>query len=251
MNRFKRLTIKEIAVEIDRIIANTHNGVDYKYMFNYLENKLETDITHDEIVLLCETTLKIAKTKNRILRHLEKDVWRFIDMLPMQLSLDQEFSSEDPENEYLEELLPNTDYSDLRKQILSRLIGLVQEILALKDDNSNGSNVRRAGSLSLLRQLIDEYEIPFAKDMFLHSISSKNKKEQYEALQGLGNYYAIYEDDPDEELIKTLTDIHKETDDDTIASTCLQIQINCGKMDQMKAVFKMGDWKDAHYYRRK
>ena len=42
------------------------------------------------------------------------------------------------------------------------------------------------------------YTIPDAKKIFLNSLKSKNKDEQYNALEGLENYYEITEDEIDD-----------------------------------------------------
>ena len=242
MNKIKKKDLKEICNEIDLIISGKDNRIDYKYIFLHLDDSLTNKINYGEIVLICETIIKIAKTKNRIIRHLEKDFWSFINKIPFQIILIQGLDISKNE-----ELLSNTDYDNTNKRILSRLIGLVQEVIELKDDNSKGSELRRAGSLRLLGEMINYYHIPIAKSLFMDSVNSKNKKEQYEALQGLENYYDVSEDEIEDDLVKILDVIKKETDDRTIASTCLQIQINAGIINEMTAVCEIDNWKDEHY----
>ena len=243
MNKIKKKNIKGICKEIDLIIAGKDNRIDYKYIFLYLDDALGKKISYDDIVLICETIIKIAKTKNRIIRHLEKDFWNFINRIPFQIIMIQRLDIS--ENE---ELLSNTDYDNTNKRILSRLIGLVQEIIGLKDDNSKGSELRRAGSLKIIAEMINYYHIPIAKSLFLNSINSKNSKEQYAALEGLGNFYDVSEEVIDDDLVKILSDIKNETDDRTVMSTCLQILVNAGTIDEMIAVSEIDDWKDEHYY---
>jgi hypothetical protein len=243
MEKIKKRNIKEICNEIDLIIAGKDNRIDYKYIFLHLDDALTKKISYDEIVLICETIIKIAKTKNRIIRHLEKDFWSFINKIPFHIILIQGLDI--IENE---ELLSNTDYDNTNKRILSRLIGLVQEVIGLKDDKSKGSELRRAGSLRILGGMINYYHIAIAKSLFVDSMNSKNKKEQYAALEGLENYYDVSEDEIEDDLVKILNDIKNETDDRTVASTCLQIQINAGIIDEMIAVSEIDDWKDEHYY---
>ena len=138
-------------------------------------------------------------------------------------------------------------YKNQQKKILSRILGLSIEILKLPDDNSKGSELRRANALKLIADLNGYYIIPDVKTLFLNSIKSKNSAEQYSALEGLENYYDVTEDQIDDDLVKTLNEIIKETDERTVASTCLQIQINAGIINEMTAVFEMNDWKDEHY----
>ena len=243
MNKIKKKNIKEICNEIDLIIAGKDNRIDYKYIFLHLDEALTKKISYNETILICETIIKIAKTKNKILRHLEKDFWSFINKIPSQIIIIQGLDIS--ENE---ELLPNTEYHNTSKRILSKFIELVQEIIGLKEDNSKGSGLRRAGSLKLLGEMISYYHIPIAKSLFADSISSKNKEEQYAALEGLENYYDVSEDEIEDDLVKILNDVKNETDDRTVASACLQIQINAGIIDEMIAVIEIDDWEDEHYY---
>jgi hypothetical protein len=242
MESITKMDIKGVCKEVDLIIEGSNNKNDYKYIYIHLNDSLSKSISYAEIDLICETTLKIAKTKHRILRHLEKDFWGFILKVPFKMILID--GLEIAENE---ELAPDTDYANENKKMLSRLIGLALEVLELKDDNSKGSDLRRASALKLISELMDYYHIPFAKKLFVGSIKSKNKKEQYTALEGLENYYNLYDEEIEDDLIQTLTLIKDETDDRTVASTCLQIQINAGVIDELGAVFEMDDWKDEHY----
>ena len=242
MEIIKKKDIKGVCKEVDLIIEGSDNKFDYKYIFIHLDESLRKRISYAEIELICETILKIAKTKNRILRNLEKDFWSLIIKIPFKIVLIQ--GLEIGKNE---ELTPNTDYDNVGKKILSRLIGLALEILELKDDNSKGSDLRRASSLELFAELIDYYHIPIAKKLFVDSINSKNVREQYAALEGLENYYSVYDEEIEEDLIQKLDLIKDKTEDRTVASTCLQIQINAGVIDEIDAVFEIDDWKDEHY----
>lgn len=236
------MDLKGVCKEVDLIIEGSNNKNDYKYIYIHLNDSLSKSISYAEIDLICETTLKIAKTKHRILRHLEKDFWSFILKVPFKIILID--GVEIAENE---ELAPNTDYANVGKKMLSRLIGLALEVLELKDDNSKGGDLRRASALDLISELMDYYLLSFAKKLFVGSINSKNVREQYAALEGLENYYSLYDEEIEEDLIQNLNLIKGETDDRTVASTCLQIQINAGVIDELGAVFEMDDWKDEHY----
>ncbi|WP_166366759.1 hypothetical protein [Perlabentimonas gracilis] len=238
----KHKNIIEICKEIDLIVEKKDNKKDYKKLYYDLLNVLQEEIEYSEIVIFCNTVLKIAKTKNRILRYLEKDFWNFINELPFKILLIQ--SNEITENEEIE---PNIEYNNHGKKILSKILGLSIEILELPDDNSNGSELRRANALKLIADLNSYYIIPDVKTLFLNSIKSKNADEQYNALEGLEHYYDMTEDQIDDGLVKTLNSIIKETNERTVASTCLQIQINAGIINEMTAICEIDDWKDEHY----
>jgi len=242
MGKITKKNVKEICTEIDLIIEGKDIKNDYQYIYIHLNDVFTRIMSYTEIDLICKTTIKISKTKNRTLRYLENDFWDFINRIPTEIIVIQELYIS--ENEIL---LSNTDYDSPGKRILSRVLGLAQEVLELKYDNSKGSDLRRAGSIKYVGEMINYYHIPVARSLFVNSITSKNKKEQYAALEGLENYYDVSEDEIDNDLVKTLNDIIQETDDRSVASTCLQIQINAGIIDEMTALFEMDDWKEEHY----
>lgn len=126
-------------------------------------------------------------------------------------------------------------------------MGLALEIIEIKDDHSKGSDLRRAGALKIIGSLISYHHIPDARRLFLDSIQSKNNEEQFAALEGLGNYYEFSDDEPEDDLLNILDDIMADTDDRAVVSTCLQIQINAGLMDEMTALTLIDDWEDAHF----
>jgi hypothetical protein len=241
MEKIRKKNIKEICKLVDQIIDGSDNKMDYKYISFHLNEALTHKISYDDIELISETVVKIAKTKNRIIRHIEKEFWEFVNNVPFQILLVQELDIDEEE-----ELLSDMDYNTPGKKILSRLLGLTQEILGIKDDNSKGSDLRRSGSLRLIADLISYYQFPIAKELFVESINSKNVKEQYTALEGLENYYSFSDDDIEDDLIQNLDRIIDETNNRTVASICLQIQINAGLIDEMTALFEMDEWKDDH-----
>jgi len=240
---FKEMSIKEICNEIDLIIAGTDNRKDYKNIYYSLHSALTRRIIYSDIALICETILKIAKTKNKILRYLEKDFWGFVNAASLKIIFSKKIVL--GENE---ELLANTCYDNINKRILSKIVGVVEEVIGLKDDNSKGSELRRSGALNVLADMICYIHVPVAKRLFLDSINSNNQKEQYAALLGLENYFSFSNDEIETDLVDALDKIKDETDDRAIASTCLQIQINAGIIDEMVALDEIDDWKDEHYY---
>lgn len=237
------MSIKEICNEIDLIIAGTDNRKDYKNIYYSLHSALTRRIIYSDIALICETILKIAKTKNKILRYLEKDFWGFVNAASLKIIFSKKIVL--GENE---ELLANTCYDNINKRILSKIVGVVEEVIGLKDDNSKGSELRRSGALNVLADMICYIHVPVAKRLFLDSINSNNQKEQYAALLGLENYFSFSNDEIETDLVDALDKIKDETDDRAIASTCLQIQINAGIIDEMVALDEIDDWKDEHYY---
>lgn len=239
MEKIEKKNIKEICRLIDQKIEGSVKRNDNSYIYIYLMEALAGKLSYDDIVLICEKAVEIAKTRNRGIRHLEKYYWKFINNVPLKILFIHK-----PNIAENEELLSNTDYDDTDKKILSRLLGLAQEILEIKDDHSKASDLRRSSSLRIVADLFDWYHIPFAKKLFVESINSKNQEEQYTALEGLERYFSISDDVPEDDLIQQLKRIKDETDERCVASTCLQILLNAGLIDEMTAVLEMDDWDD-------
>ena len=130
--------------------------------------------------------------------------------------------------------------------MISRILGLSQSILDLPKDKTKSCEKRRALAIEAVSELINYCNIANAKELFLTSIKSDKNNEQYSALQGFENYYDITDEEIDVDTLNVLNKIVKETDDRTIASTCLQIQINAGVIDEFNAIIEMDDWKDEH-----
>ncbi|RLE18742.1 MAG: hypothetical protein DRJ14_02750 [Acidobacteria bacterium] len=243
--RRKFKSISRICEEIDWIISNKDYKQDHKRLpLDLWDAVLHRELLYFEIDLFCITILKIANAKNRKLPYLERELWDFINNLPVYISRKQNLKiSEEEELDFC------IDYPNEGKKMLSRLIGLSKEILEFPDDHSKRNETRKSGSLRLLAELTRHYCIPGVKELFLNSVGSKNPQEQYCALEGLMNYYDGKGDEVDNGVIQALDKIIKETEDRSVVFICLQIQINAGIISEMSAVFAMDDWKDEHYYK--
>ena len=242
MKEIRKKSIKEICHQVDLIINDPVSKIDYDSIYYPLDSALSKKVNLNEVTLFCETIIKLAKSKGRKIAYIEKDFWKLANKIPYKITVLQSL-----DNDVTEELLPDTDYNNADKKILSHLIGYMQKIMKLKDDHSKRSDIRRSTSLRIIAGLNYYYHIPFTKSIFTDSITSRNKDEQYEALQGLEMYYKISGEKIEDETVQTLNHIINKTDERTVASTCLQIQINAGLINEMKAVFAMDDWKDKNY----
>lgn len=242
----KKKNITMICSEINNILVNEKIVKEKKINITTLSCDLRAalfqDISYDQINEFCELTLKIAKTKGRIIRNIEKNIWLEISELPFRL-----ISNLDIEIKENEEISSSCDYENGIKKIFSRILKLSLEVLKIDDDKSNASDNRRSGALKYIGEMLNYYNIPDSKNIFLESINSTNKQEQYFALTGLEIYYATTEDKLSKKTITELNKIIKQTDDRTVASTCLQIQINAGIIDELSAVCSIDDWKDENW----
>ncbi len=234
---FKNRNLTEICAEINNVIHTSgekSKKIEYNDLMTDFYRTLFNSFDYKQIDDLCNITVKIAKTKNRVIRYIEKDIWRDLPDLPLKLIQYSDFEiAED------EVLMPESENENEIKKILSRLLKLSYDILELEDDRSKSSEIRRAGALEIIAEINNFYVVTDSKLTFIKSINSSNTKEQYSALTGLDNYYRTTDDEIDEKLLKNLNLIIKETDDRTVASVCLQIQINAGLIDELSAVFSI------------
>jgi len=70
--------------------------------------------------------------------------------------------------------------------------------------------------------------------------------EQYYALEGFERYFLLHVEKIPNELLNELKHIFETTKRREIASTCLEIEMNIGLIEQHDAVFRMDDWKDKN-----
>ncbi len=242
MNKIKKhRSISGICDEINLIIDNQYNNAEFKHLSTEFRYAIQAEIEYSDILVLCDTVIKVGKIKNRKLRYLEKEFWKFITEIPFRILIHEGDMLED------EEIKSNTDYSNPKKKILSRLIGLSKEILEVTDIKTKSNEFRRTSALKLIAEMVNYYNISDVKNIFLNSIKSKNKSEQQIALEGLESYYQVTENEIDEDLIKVLNEIFKQTNDRIVASICLQIQINAGIVDEFDAILQLDDWKEDHW----
>lgn len=235
-------SIVEICNDIDLIIQGNTN-ITIRSVMLQCSNVLKREFKHSEIDAYCDTIIKVAKSKNRKLRTIEIDLWDLLTQGFLFKIVDSNFDLDSNNN-----LTPNTEYKDHKKRMISRILGLSLSVLSLPLDKTKSCEKRRAAAIELLAEITNYCKFDKAKELFLASINSNSNKEKYNALIGLENYYNFLEEEMDENTLKFLTRIIKETDDRTIASTCLQIQINTGLLDDFSAMLEMDKWKDEHYY---
>jgi len=220
----KQKTIDEICSGIYGVLEDKNlKKADCYTLLADLNAAMYSKIDFIQLNQLCEIILKIAKTKNRAIRFVESSLWDEIPHLLYNL-----IDNYDLDLDEEEELKPDVKYSNEAKKMLSRLLQLSYEALSLNDDKSKAGEVRREGALKLISELVEYYIVPESKALFLNSLKSSNKREQYFALIGLQNYYAACDEKIDADLIENLANLFDVTDDDSIASTCLQIKVNAG-----------------------
>jgi len=241
MIKEKHRSISGICDEINLIIDNQYNNAEFKHLSTEFRYAIQAETEYSDILVLCDTVIKVGKIKNRKLRYLEKEFWKFIIEIPFRILIHEGDMLED------KEIKPNTDYSNPKKKILSKLIGLSKEILEVTDIKTKSNEFRRTSALKLIAEMVNYYNISDVKNIFLNSIKSKNKSEQQIALEGLESYYQVTENEIDEDLIKVLNEIFKQTNDRIVASICLQIQINAGIVDEFDAILQLDDWKEDHW----
>jgi len=235
-------SIVEICNDIDLIIQGDVNITIKSVMFQ-CSNVLKRELEYSEINSYCDTIIKVAKSKNRKLRTIENDLWDFLTQGFLFKIVGSNFDIDRNNN-----LISNTEYENHKRRMISRMLGLSLSVLALPLDKTKSCEKRRASAIELLAEISNYCKFSKAKELFLASINSNSKREKYNALIGLENYYNFTEENIDENTLKFLTRTIKETDDRTIATTCLQIQINAGLLDEFSAMVEIDNWKDEHYY---
>lgn len=241
-HKFK--TIEEICSIVDLIIEKKAGKNVHKSLCMDLNCIDYYNVEYTDMVKLCDKILLMAKTRNRIIRHIEDDFWKTIIDLPFNFIILSDFEVD--ENE---ELLLGEDYSNKHKKILLLILELSIQVLNLKNEETKSCDERRSNALKTISELLDYYVIKDARALLLKSIESKGNKEQYAALEALANYYDLSESELDKQLIEKLNTIIDETDDQNTAMSCLEILVNTGVIDEMEAMNRMDNWKDEYWGR--
>lgn len=240
-------------MEIDKLSNNIlefceSDTITYKdniRQMNDLFNKLRfPEIREEEVKVLISLHRELSKIKNRKAIYLEEEIARLVLVnLPIRIQMKDKDISDD-----IEELTEEYD-TDQRATIKlsSELLKYAKEVIASKDDKSKRYKKRVIEAIRLLTELNKFYEIKGVKEIFQSKIEDKDGDLQFAVLSGLEEYYDYRNvDELTEEEEGKLEQIIKTTKDRSIASTCCQILINAGKMDEFEAVITMDDWKDKN-----
>ena len=101
----------------------------------------------------------------------------------------------------------------------------------------------------MLNELQHYYRLQGHKDIYWANTKAKDQDVQFFALDGLADYYQQHDESLTAAEQKALRRIIDRTDNRDTASTCCQVLINAGIMDELEAVVVMDDWKDKHWGR--
>ncbi len=231
----------EFSQYIDRLVAGEITEVDRRFVYPYLSRSLNGKNQEAELPRIGEALVKMAGSKNIKLRGLEKTIWQLVCDIPLHMSIETHLDGD----EWIA-LHADTHYPESDRRICSQLLGLALKFLDLPNDGRKAAEVRRAGALEILADLITYYAIPEAKPAFLSSVRSKNMGECAAALEGLVNYYSFYDDEIESGLEEVLQKILAKTDDEEVAANCLYIQFITGVISDGETVREMDDWKERH-----
>ena len=202
--------------------------------------------TVEETRSLVSLHRELSKIKNRKASYLEEEIARLILVgLPFRIRMEDESIPKD----IIENL--EDDYQEDQRiaiKMSSELLKYGKEVLTTKDDKSKRYKKRIKDVIRLLNELQQFYEIKGVKEIFKSKIEDKDEDLQFFALYGLEIYYAH---ECAEKLTKEeeekLEEIIKSTKTRETASTCCQILINSGKIDEFGAMMRIDGWKDRNW----
>lgn len=241
MTNTKKPTFKELCEVIDLIIAGTAPKGAHRLLYFQLSDALSYGASLEDVKLLCETAIKLAHSKGRIIPHTENRFWDFLSALPLVLPISSVLSNKSFKmNE--NETVPNEENA-----VIDELMKLADKILSTKKENTARYIARISAVIHLLSNLLLRYDVPKAKDIIIELIDSENTEIQFNALTALENHFINSDDELSEDLIEKLDDIAYDTTDRTTFVTCMEIQINAGIIDEMTALSSLDDWKERNY----
>jgi len=243
------MQIKKIGKEILKICESDkfpYKENKYK-LYELSDNLRDTKIINEEqLQEFISIHRKLTKIRNRKASYIEEEIARLILVsLPFKIKMRDEEIPDDVLEELQESYEPNTR---MGLKMSSQLLRYSKEIISSKEDKSKRYKKRIKEAIRMLNELQQFYEIKGIKAVFTNKISDKDKDLQFFALYGLEVYYAHENAEKlTKEEEKKLEEIIKKTDTRETASTCCQILINAGKIDEFGALYRIDEWKERNW----
>ncbi len=186
--------------------------------------------------------------KGRKASFAEEEIARgVLEKLPMAIfmNMDEETKAQDEAIDLKTE--PSPSSQSLPVQMCAELAAHAVRICNSPAEKSKRYQKRLVQGIRLLNELQHYYLLLGAKDIYWPKVESQDQDVQFFALDSLAGYYMQHETSltPSEQAV--LRGIIDSTDHRYTASTCCQVLINAGVMDELEAVITMDDWKDKHW----
>lgn len=240
-------TFDEILARIDlAIMSKTPITGDERYaLLSGLGQLMAQAGMAQAVPQLSARMLAIAELDLPGFSYLEKDLWHDMwHFTPIFGPADYEMQDE---YEYIE---AGNIYPNEYKTMISNIAGLCTKVLTLPKNSRAGGRARRRGAMEVLSEISKICVVEGAKEIFLECLKEKDEDAWMFALDGLGNYWYAQNVKPSAEELALINQIFNKTKDRSTASTCLQVQIDLGLIDEMQALGAMDAWKDRVYGRR-
>lgn len=142
-----------------------------------------------------------------------------------------------------------TENDRLALRLSSIILKYGKEIIESKEDKSKRYKNRVTEAIRWLDGLQNYYKVENIKEIFFSKVEDKDEDLQFFALCGLENYYAHSEVEPlTKEEEERLESIMKTTKTRETVTTCCQILINTGKIEEFGAMMRVDNWKDKNLY---
>lgn len=241
------MSINSTSLEILNLCKNDELPYrEYKEKQIKLLDQLESIVikSNEEVNVLISLHNSLSKIKNRKASYLEEEIARLTLLgLPFSIRSRDKNIPEDT----VEELHECSDQREALK-MSATLLRHSKEVLASKPEKSKRYKKRVKEAIRLLDKLQQFYKIIDIKDIFKSKMEDSDHDLQFFALYGLENYFAYETTDKltKEEELK-LERIIESTDMRETASTCCQILIHTGKIDEIGAMMKMDKWKAKNW----
>ena len=213
-------------------------------LFQELERESINEI--DDLLEVIDLHRRLCKIKNRKASYIENEIGRRILVdLPFSIRMVDEAIPEG----VVEKLQDKYDPDErIALRLSSELLKYGKELMSSKEDKSKRYKNRIKEGIRMLNELQQFYEIEGIKEIFKSRITDEDTDLQFFALYGLEIYYA-HENvselkEEEEEELERIIDSTKSRE---TASTCCQILINSGKIDEFGAMTRIDDWKDRNW----
>jgi hypothetical protein len=250
MAKQKKSKIQKICDRVDQLIKKKANSFEFFPLVFEFRNLKPMDIATDDIALMCSKTLELASTKGTAIRTFEKDWWTYFSYFPIlvgmknlndaQADYDEVFSELEGISDEI--LLENMTYENNPiKTELSKLLGLISDVLAIKKDSTVAWHERRGNALIMLKTMMEIISVPSALEIAGDSLNSKNAYELCAALDVL-HTYCEFEEELDEDYEEILDEILNNTKEFSVMKAVIDVNVSSGWMEEIEAQNFIKTW---------
>lgn len=217
----------------------------YRLGFKFGERLYAESLNNDNIDMVVQTAIKVAKKEKKTSQVLEERILEAISF-HLNIILSKEEVQGFPKlTSELVETETNKKYKNYHK-IALRIRQLAEDLLAVKKSRDAFSGKRKKYALELLMSLSDVYEIDGIEEIFVMGLKAKGRDLLQEVLDAIPIYYK--EKEISENMIELIKKRASKAKRRSELVGCLQALIELNIIGEFEALDQVDEWKEQNYY---